>query len=54
MTLQRLARLDGLVGGYTFEQDGSRAPRSSAVGRWQAAGSRWLPIASEPPAVPPA
>jgi ABC-type branched-subunit amino acid transport system substrate-binding protein len=41
--LHGLTGFGGLVGAYTLEPDGSRAPRTVAVGRWRAAGSRWLP-----------
>jgi ABC-type branched-subunit amino acid transport system substrate-binding protein len=39
-----LRDLHGLGGPYAFEADGSRAPQTFSVGRWRAAGSRWLPV----------
>ena len=41
--LEDLARFRGLVEGYRFGPDGSRAPESLSAGKWRAAGSRWLP-----------
>jgi ABC-type branched-subunit amino acid transport system substrate-binding protein len=41
--LRSLRDFAGLGGPYTFEADGSRAPQAFSVGRWRAAGSRWLP-----------
>jgi hypothetical protein len=41
--LDGLTEFHGLESVYRFEPDGSRAPGSITVGRWRAAGSRWLP-----------
>jgi hypothetical protein len=49
--LDDTADVDGIAGGYAFEPDGSRDPRTMAVGVWRAAGSRWLPV--ERSTVPP-
>jgi hypothetical protein len=49
--LDDLTQLRGLDGTYAFEPDGSRAPEELTVGRWRAAGSRWLP--AERPFGPP-
>jgi hypothetical protein len=47
-----LTRFQGLDARYRFEPDGSRAPGSVEMGRWRAAGSRWLP--EDPLGAPPA
>jgi ABC-type branched-subunit amino acid transport system substrate-binding protein len=49
--LDDTADVDGIAGGYAFEPDGSRDPRTMAAGVWRAAGSRWLPV--ERSTVPP-
>ena len=43
LAFRDLREFPGLGGTYAFDVDGSRAPQTFSVGRWRAAGSRWLP-----------
>jgi hypothetical protein len=46
--LEELRGFTGLDSLYRFARDGSRAPEPLEVGRWHAAGSRWLPLEATP------
>ena len=49
LAFQDLREFPGLGGTYAFDVDGSRAPQTFSVGRWRAAGSRWLPAEQASP-----